>query len=521
SEVPTDVIIHNAIPPVWYYYHGPAPASYFPSRPYSEANVVDELNAVTAGSARLWYLADLEIPNDPDGYVETQLRLHARQLEEKTFGPIRVQLWELPGSSPFRQAVFQPVSINFADEFAVDGFSVSGDPIGGNLVDVELNLRSLGVPKADDGFWVALADQDGQHWGRADVRPHDTGLRLSGGWSAQTLVVVRFDLPVAVGTPPGRYRLVVGAYRLADLAGLDVLDSARHPIGQEGSLGYIDVPALGEQIADSTMTGLPAVDAAPGLVLTNRRIDSLEVSPGDRIPLTLVWRASRQLADLSATVTLTSANGQIVGNSTRPVGGTFSLPKWPLDRVVREQRLVEVAPSANAGDALVSLQVAGGPEISLGTIKIREVTRVFAAPTLGHPLTARFGQSISVVGFDLSAPVASPGGELTASIGWRADQPISTSYHVFLHLLDASDKIWGQWDGVPRNWSYPMTAWLPGEYVLDTYKLPISPRVPLGNLRLEVGLYDAVSGQRVSVVSPASAASADHLVLGEIRIVPP
>ena len=40
-------------------YRGPGPASYFPTGPYSESNVVDELNAVTAGRTRLWYLADL------------------------------------------------------------------------------------------------------------------------------------------------------------------------------------------------------------------------------------------------------------------------------------------------------------------------------------------------------------------------------------------------------------------------------------------------------------------------------
>src|SRR5439155_5312579 len=102
AESPTDAVIHNAIAPVWYYDRGPAPASYFPTGPYSEANVVDELNAVTAGRSRLWYLADLEIPSDPDGFVDNQLRLYARRLDQHTFGPLRVQLWEIPGASPFR-----------------------------------------------------------------------------------------------------------------------------------------------------------------------------------------------------------------------------------------------------------------------------------------------------------------------------------------------------------------------------------------------------------------------------------
>src|SRR6185295_3065541 len=107
-------------------------------------------------------------------------------------------------------------------------------------------------------------------------------------------------------------------------------------------------------------------------------------------------------------VTLKSAEGVVAGTATEQVGGRFSLARWPVDQVVREQRLVSVAPSSAAGDAAVSLRVAGGPEIFLGTVRIREVTRVFAAPTLGRPLAARFGDLISLVGFDLSSPVASP-----------------------------------------------------------------------------------------------------------------
>jgi hypothetical protein len=256
------------------------------------------------------------------------------------------------------------------------------------------------------------------------------------------------------------------------------------------------------------------------LALTNHRIEATEVSPGDKVPLTLVWRASRQLSDVNATVSIKTSTGQIVGTGTGLVGGPFSSAKWPVNRAVREQRSVTVAASSAAGDAVVTIQVVGGAEIPLGTVKVRGVKREFTAPTLAHPLNARFGDSVSLVGYDLSASTAQVGGPVTVSLGWRAERPVSTNYHVFLHLLDSSDKIWAQWDGVPRNWSYPMTAWLAGEYVLDRYALQIDPQAPSGDLTLEVGLYDAVSGQRVGVVPSNGAAPADRLILQQIRVVP-
>jgi hypothetical protein len=520
EELPTDTIIHNAIPPFWYYDHGPASAAYFPSRPYSEGNVVDELNDVTAGHARLWYLDNITIPNDPNGYLDSQLRLHARLLEQHSFSALRVQLWEVPAGRPFYLASFRPVALNFANQFVVDGYAVAGDLVGGGLADVELNLTAHGVPSADDGFWVALADQNGLHWGRADVQPHDGANRLSSKWSANTPVVVRFDLPIAIGTPPGQYRLVAGAYRLADLAGLDVLDSGGHPIGQEGELGTIDITRLGPQTSDESLGRQSAVDLGSGLVLTNHRIDATDLSPGDNVPVTLVWRASTQLTAMSATVLVRAANGQVVGTVVGPIGGSYPADRWPLNQVVREQRIVALAASSAAGDATVSVQVPGGPEIPLGTVTVRDVKRDFAVPPLDHPLAAHFGDSVSLVGYDLSAPTATVGSPLTVSLGWRADRAIPLSYHIFLQLLDPSDKIWAQWDGVPRNWSYPMTAWLPGEYVLDRYALQGNAPAPGGDLTLVVGLYDAVSGQRLNVISGDGAAPADHLVLQQIRVLP-
>jgi hypothetical protein len=520
-QQPGDTIIHNAIPPFWYYDHGPAPAAYFPSRPYGEANVVDELNQVTRDKARLWYVANLAIPNDPDGFVDNQLRLHATRVDERYYGFLRVQLWQIPRANTFSQSTFVPTAWNLANELALTGYAVSGEPVGGTTLDVEVQVTARRAPSADDGFWVGLADSSGRLWGRADDRPHDPAFRLSSGWTPGESLVIRFDLPVALGTPPGTYQLVSGAYRLRDLAGLDVLDAAQHPIGQSTSLGPVSVKLVTMNGTDPSLHDVRSEAVAPGLVLAGVDPGPATLAPGDHLPITFLWRAAGAVADESASLRLRAASGQVIAQDDGPLGGAFPPSQWPMGALVREQRSLLVPASAPAGPAQLVLTLAGGQTVAVGSATINQVSREFRAPQAVHPLDARLGAGVALVGYDLSGEALKPGSQLTLTLDWHAIQASTISYHVFVHLLDAQDHIWAQWDGVPRNWSYPVSAWLPGEYVVDRYPLQLSSETPVGNLTIEAGMYDAANGQRLPVVVRPGAPTTDRVILQEVRVTSP
>ncbi|HUX86730.1 MAG TPA: glycosyltransferase family 39 protein, partial [Chloroflexota bacterium] len=295
-QAPGDTLVDNAIPPVWYYYHGPAPTTYFPYGAYGEANVVNELNAVTAQHPRLWYVENVLIPSDPDNLVETQLRLHAQLIHEAWFGAIRVQLWGIPRPNAFRTTTFTPVTRNLADGLAIGGYAVNGGLQGSETADVELQIETSHPTATDDGFWIALVDRQGNEWGRADVRPHDASLHLSSGWTVGETVIVRFGLPIAPGTPPGPYQLIAGAYRLSDLAGINVLDASNHPIGQQAPLGSVDVSRADRGQTDPKLTNQNPAEVAPGLVLAASDLAKTTLAPGDQLPVTLLWRSARQLS---------------------------------------------------------------------------------------------------------------------------------------------------------------------------------------------------------------------------------
>ncbi len=80
---------------------------------------------------------------------------------------------------------------------------------------------------------------------------------------------------------------------------------------------------------------------------------------------------------------------------------------------------------------------------------------------------------------------------------WRAERAPAARYKVFLHALDAGNHIVGQRDAEPGGGARLTILWQPGEVVADNYGLPIHPATPPGAYRVEVGMYDAQTGQRL------------------------
>src|SRR5205823_5685230 len=157
----------------------------------------------------------------------------------------------------------------------------------------------------------------------------------------------------------------------------------------------------------------------------------------------------------------------------------------------------------------MSLVLGDATVVPLGSVAIRGVTRDFQRPATTHPLALRLGDGFALAGYDLSRDRIRPGDEAVVTLDWQALQATTRSYHVFVHLLDPQNHVVAQWDGVPRDWTYPTSAWLPGEYVVDTYRLKLPPQTPPESLTLEAGLYDVDSGQRLPV-TPASGGPADN-----------
>jgi hypothetical protein len=112
------------------------------------------------------------------------------------------------------------------------------------------------------------------------------------------------------------------------------------------------------------------------------------------------------------------------------------------------------------------------------------------------------------------------GRALTVDLHWQAQRRLDKDYTIFVHLLGeynpaTGGPVWAQDDSYPLDNGHPTTRWLPGQVIADRHLVDIPPDTPPGIYEIEVGLYDVLTGERLSVDSTAE----DRILLGTIQIV--
>lgn len=136
-----------------------------------------------------------------------------------------------------------------------------------------------------------------------------------------------------------------------------------------------------------------------------------------------------------------------------------------------------------------------------------------------YKVEARVGESIALLGYDLSAERVSPGDTLELTLYWRCLRSMETDYTVFTHALDESGLVRAQQDSPPIDARHPTSRWSPGEIIQDRYELAFAADSPKGEHHLEVGMYDGQTGERL----PAYASSGEELpdrrvLLGPVEV---
>jgi hypothetical protein len=105
-----------------------------------------------------------------------------------------------------------------------------------------------------------------------------------------------------------------------------------------------------------------------------------------------------------------------------------------------------------------------------------------------------------VAGGVLDAPL--PGHPLRMVLDWRIEEPVNDSLVMYVHMLRDGVELVAQRDAVPGNGLFPVTEWVPGEVVRDQFALLLPPTLPAGTYEVQVGLYDAKTQMRHSLVGP-------------------
>ncbi|MDO8670270.1 MAG: hypothetical protein Q7O66_02425 [Dehalococcoidia bacterium] len=111
----------------------------------------------------------------------------------------------------------------------------------------------------------------------------------------------------------------------------------------------------------------------------------------------------------------------------------------------------------------------------------------------------RLGDGVSLQSARIGAEGSTD--RVVVSLQWRAVAPISRDYTVFVHLLDGQGRPIAQHDGQPVAGTFPTTAWLTNEVVLDEHVISVTPAVLSSIKRIAIGMYDLRTGRRLSLVS--------------------
>jgi hypothetical protein len=247
-----------------------------------------------------------------------------------------------------------------------------------------------------------------------------------------------------------------------------------------------------------------------------------EVSAGEKLFTTLYWQAREMIGqDYKFELQLVDEAGQVRQREAgAPVDGTYPTSQWAAGEIVRDERELTVSGRLAAGQYRLQVAVSNaldGPATAiapLGQVAIQGRERLTVPPNIQHNRSAHLGEVAELLGYDLAASRIRPGEELDLTLYWRSTGETDTSYVVFVHILDQSEVVWGQKDAPPAGGRLPTTGWLPGEIIVDHYRILVDGSVAPGTYWVEVGMYDPATGKRLPVPGEAG----DRVLVTKIEV---
>ncbi len=153
--------------------------------------------------------------------------------------------------------------------------------------------------------------------------------------------------------------------------------------------------------------------------------------------------------------------------------------------------------------------------------------RQFTEPPMARRIEANFANQIKLLGYDLGANRAEPGGGIPLTLYWQGLDWLGNDYTIFTKLIaanpgpgdGASPPVYGGRDRLPQE-GYRTLYWAPGEVVTDPFGVPVAANAPDGVYYLHVGLYQQVEQGAVSLplVQNGQPVDATSVTIGPIKV---
>ena len=410
----------------------------------------------------VWYLETDLLRYDPNHDTERLLAADGYQTSDSHFAGQRLEYFASSAAGPL-----QPASSSLSGMRLVAASKPERPVSAGRPLGVELDWQREAGPVRPFKLSLRLEGPDGAA-AQNDTLPLG-GYAAFDAWAPDQTLRERAGLIVPVGTLPGRYMPRVLAY-----------DSmSGQPLGPAVDLGSVIVDHAAPQ--NAAAAELPPIGVPFGtLRLEAAQAPVAGITPGDSVPITLLWSGGPTAEPRHASVAIgDERQDHLIG------GERYPTTAWRERDVVRDVVSFRVRPSLTAGDYPASVN-----DIRIGNLHVLALARSFTPPPLAHEVHVRFGDVAELLGYD-AQPQA---GTLHVQLTWQALADGERAYTVFVHVLGPDGKLVSQVD-IPAG----TDRWVKGQVLTATYDLPSPPP----GYRLEAGLYDAPSGKRLPVAGGA------------------
>lgn len=132
-------------------------------------------------------------------------------------------------------------------------------------------------------------------------------------------------------------------------------------------------------------------------------------------------------------------------------------------------------------------------------------------PVIQRASTCDFGGLISFLG--LSQPSS---GEVV--LFWRARQSLNSEYRAQLIVRDRAGHSVATIHTAPAGEHYPTSLWRAGELTFGRVRMQPAPGIPSGEYQLSIGVYDAHSGQALTLLDQAGNPQGQSCTLGAVSV---
>lgn len=468
----------------------------FPQRPSQEARFLWPAASLDMDGAIADIMAELiepiELVNGPNGepaFHVGRLRQGVAQREQE-----------------------QPAVASFAGEIEVLDWRVPDRARRDKPLRLTVHWR-VRQPGQGRVLSVHLVDENGVRWSQSREMGY-----FPEHWQPGDTVYQTFQIELPVGIPAGRYEARLLLAREDDRL-LPVIQGGELA-GVTLSLGYVTFKADGAHVAPLAKAATPF---GPALrAIGHEQLDFTGVL-GGQAQVEVIWQAATEpTQDYKITLELVDVQGMVSSAQTMPLGYQHPTQQWVAGEIVRAIYPISLRGLA-PGEYTVRLRADAFPQapaLSLGRIRVAGEERLFSLPPIAHAVTATLAQEIELLGYDLGDAPVRPGQELTLKLYWRAVVAPAGDYKVFVHLVAPDGGMAAQSDAVPAGWMRPTLGWESGEIVVDTHPLALAIQAAEGTYALYVGMYDAVTLQRLPITQHGQALPDARLLLTEIIVRP-